>query len=146
MTTEAILEPIFRKPYLLGGKATATLVSGATGARFTYRICGKDVGSEDQPRTIFFVSVLTGSDNQEDYSYLGTIFEGGSGKPDRFVHGKKSRISADAPSALAFAWLWRNLDSDKAELWHAGACSRCGRQLTDPESIAAGLGPICITR
>ncbi len=141
MTTEAILEPIFRKPYLLGGKATATLVSGTTGTRFTYRVTSRDVGTDDKPRTIYFVAVLTGSDNESDYSFLGTIFEG-----DRFIYGKKSRIGADAPSALAFAWLWRNIASDQAELWHAGSCSRCGRQLTDPTSIAAGLGPICITR
>ncbi len=139
MTSEALLEPIFRKPYILGGKATITLVSGATGARFTYRIHSKEDAVGD--RTPHFVSVLTGSNNQNDYRFLGTIFEG-----DTFRHGKRSRVTREAPSALAFAWLWRNLDSDKCELWHAGACSRCGRQLTTPESIAQGLGPVCATR
>lgn len=137
MTTEALLEPIFRKPYILGGKATITLVSGATGARFTYRIDCK----EDEGRTLYFVKVLNGPNNQDDYQFLGTIFEG-----DRFRHGTRSRIQRDAPSAQAFAWLWRNLDSDKCELWHAGACSRCGRKLTTPESISQGLGPVCATR
>lgn len=31
-------------------------------------------------------------------------------------------------------------------LGHAGRCGACGRELTDPESIARGLGPTCATK
>lgn len=34
-------------------------------------------------------------------------------------------------------------ESLEAELAGAGRCKRCGRPLTDPESIAAGIGPDC---
>jgi len=29
---------------------------------------------------------------------------------------------------------------------HNDACGRCGRELTDPISVATGLGPICRSR
>lgn len=141
MSHPAQLEPIFRKPYILGGRATVTVVNPESGNRFTYRVAAKDVGSADAPRTLHFVSVLTGPENTSDYQFLGTIFEG-----DRFVHGKKSRITPEAPSARAFTWVWNHLESDRFEIWHEGKCSRCSRALTDPESIERGLGPVCAGR
>lgn len=134
----AILDPIFRQSYILGGNATISVVSKKSGDRFTYRIRAKDV---DDYRILHFVSVLAGPENTSDYTYLGTIF------PDAiFRHGTKSRIAPEAPSAKAFAWLWRNLDSDDVEVWHAGRCGRCNRLLTDPESIKRGMGPVCAER
>lgn len=138
MSASALLEPIFRRPYILGGNATITVVSIKSGTRFTYRIRAKEVGED---RKLHFVSVLRGPENTADYAYLGTIFPDGS-----YHHGKKSKVTADAPSAKAFAWLWTHLDSSDIEIWHAGRCSRCGRQLTTPESIREGLGPVCRER
>jgi hypothetical protein len=132
-----ILEPLFRKPYMLAGNAIVTVVSQATGTRFTYRIAAKKNVKEGDD-TVHFVSLLNGPENTRDYTFLGTIFAG-----KRYHHGKKSPIGEDAPSARAFAWLWRNLDSDECELWHSGKCGRCGRLLTDPASIERGLGPKC---
>lgn len=133
----AILEPLFRKPYMLAGQAIVTVVSQATGTRYTYRITAKKNVKEGDD-TVHFVSLLNGPENTRDYRYLGTIFAG-----KRYCHGKKSEISPDAPSAKAFAWLWEHLDTDKAEIWHSGKCGRCGRLLTDPASIARGLGEKC---
>jgi len=138
MSHPAQLEPIFRKPYILGGRATVTVVNPESGNRYTYRVTSKDVGSADEPRTLYFVSVLTGPENERDYQFLGTIFDS-----EKFVHGRKSRIGADAPSARAFTWVWEHLDDDRFEIWHEGKCSRCSRTLTDPESIERGLGPKC---
>lgn len=126
------------KAYLLAGKATVTLRSARTGTRFTYRFRrGKRDGSP------VFVSVLTGSDNTGDYSYHGAIF---SSKFTVKTSGW-SQIGPDAPSARALAWalgkLSQGLLPDTLEIWHEGRCGKCGRALTDPESIAAGLGPIC---
>lgn len=138
MSHPAQLEPIFRKPYILGGKAIVTVVSKKSGERFTFRVNEKDVGSAEEPRSLFFVSVLTGPENTRDYQFLGTIFD-----RESFRHGQKSRIGADAPSARAFAWVWSHLDSDRFEVWHEGRCSRCSRTLTDPDSIERGLGSKC---
>jgi len=124
--------------FALAGNARVTLRSEATGARFTYRIRAKrgDVASP-----LRFVEVLTGSDNESDYSYLGVIRDNG------FRTTGKSRISADAPSAVALAWAWPHIAAGRIppalSVFHEGRCGRCARPLTDPVSIERGLGPEC---
>lgn len=122
--------------FLLAGGATLTLVSHKTGARFTYKVVQPKEGSPH------FVSLLTGTDNEGDYQYLGAIFEGRV-----FRHTFKSRISPEAPSHRAFAWTFSHLLAgripDQVEIWHQGKCGCCGRKLTVPESIASGIGPYC---
>jgi hypothetical protein len=125
--------------FALAGNATFTL-EGRT-RRFTYR-----VRLEPDKRQLFFVSVLTGADNENAYAYLGTV----ANTPSHlFSHGRKSRITRDAPSARAFRWFWYALTSGNAEhldqmhFWHEGRCGRCGRKLTVPESLERGIGPEC---
>ncbi len=129
------------RTYALAGNARLTLVSQKTSARFTYRIArGKWDGAPH------FVSVLQGSDNEADYGNLGTIFPPRSA----FFHGKRSRISREAPSARAFVWAWAIIARGElppgCEVFHEGTCGRCGRALTVPESIASGFGPVCSGR
>lgn len=128
--------PSLAKQFALAGRARLTLRSCRTGARFTFRITQKD---ETSPH---FVSLLTGPDNTRSYTYLGTIFQG-----QRYAHGRKSSISADATSSKAFAWAWSFLSRGElppeCEVWHEGTCARCGRALTVPESVSRGLGPDC---
>lgn len=133
----------------VGAKAIFTLVSRASGARFTYKVT-KAKKRQDSQGTTLFVSVLTGSDNQEDYTFLGTLWQGEDGTwPFSYKHGRKSKIGEDAPSARAFDYFWRYLRKgqadilDAVEFWHEGVCGRCGRPLTVPESIELGLGPEC---
>jgi hypothetical protein len=120
------------------GNATFTLRSKKTGGRFTYR-----VRQSEDDASFFFVQLLTGPDNTADYAYLGVIRRG------VYFHGKKSRITRDAPSNKAFEWFWRMLAAselplDQVEVFHCGRCGRCGRPLTVPESVASGFGPDCI--
>lgn len=121
--------------FALAGNATFTVRNTRSGNRFTYRVrqCN------DKPE-LYFVSVLSGTDNTTDYQYLGTIRNGS------YAHGRKSRIAADAMSAQAFAWVWyyRKALPSFVEIWHEGKCGRCGRLLTTPESIQRGYGPECI--
>jgi len=128
--------------FVLAGNATFTLVSKRTGTRFTYRVATKvvDGPTPTETRNLYFVSVLTGPDNQNDYQFLGTIFD-----RDQYRHGRRSRITEDAVSARAWDWFWRMLrggNLQEVEVWHEGRCGRCGRPLTVPESIAVGLGPV----
>jgi hypothetical protein len=139
MDSRAPLEPQYRRAYILGGDAIFTLQNPKTGVRFTYRVKGKE--AEGDKGTLYFVQLLAGPNNREDYKFLGTIFPDG-----RYRHGSKSPIRPDAPSAKAFAWIWEHMENPNVEVWHEGKCSRCGRALTDPESIQRGLGPICAER
>jgi hypothetical protein len=125
--------------YIRGGKATVTLVSVKTAARFTYRVSAAE--NDD----VMFVGLLNGPDNTADYKYLGRISRG------VFWAGRKvpkpGDISAEAPSSKAFDWVWRRLVRgelpEALEIWHSGRCGRCARKLTVPASIASGFGPEC---
>jgi Family of unknown function (DUF6011) len=126
--------------FALAGNARLTLRSTATGARFTYRI--KSIRDDDSPH---FVSLLTGADNETGFEFLGTIFQDG-----QYRRSRKSRIGADAKSAVAFAWVWGEVTAGampaRCEAWHEGRCGACGRVLTVPASIGRGLGPDCASR
>ncbi len=150
------LRPDAARTFVLGGVATFTLVSRKTSERFTYRV----TRSEDDPGRppVWFVSVLIGSNNESDYTYIGIVCgveleTTPLGRALNLARGvfrwtSKSRIGVDAPSVRAFSWFWKHVDHvpDSCEVWHSGACSRCGRALTDPESCAVGVGPICRSR
>lgn len=122
--------------FIFAGKSTFTIRSKKTGTRFTFKVAETE---DNQHR--HFVSVLTGQDNSADYKYLGMFFG-----PD-FVQTKGSKISREAPSAVAFQWFAKQLKKpalpDQLEIWHEGRCGRCNRPLTVPASIHTGLGPDC---
>lgn len=130
--------------FLLAGKAIVTLRSRKTGLHFTYRI-RRAKGCDTNLKPFFFVSLLAGSDNVNDYEYIGTIF-------DRlwYRHSPKSRIAEGSIGVKAFKWAIDHLAKATLpctlEIWHEGRCGRCGRRLTVPESIATGIGPDCAGR
>src|SRR6266446_978155 len=112
--------------FILAGNALFTVENTVTGNRFTFKVRKPD---DSKPH---FVSVLTGPDNENHYAFLGTVFDLG-----RYRHGRRSRISEDAPSAKAFDWLFRQLSGcrplpPQVRLCHCGKCGRCGKTLTVP--------------
>jgi hypothetical protein len=126
---------------LFAGNATLTVVSKKTGERFTIKIHQPDPDENGRPAP-FIVGLLSGPDNTADYRYMGLL------KNDGVRLTAKSRISTKAPSVQGLTWLVRHVANgsfpgDKIELWHEGRCCRCGRPLTVPSSIAAGIGPDC---
>ncbi len=88
------------------------------------------------------VSVLTGPNNEADYTFFGTIW----GELD-FRHEQGARLGPKSPGVRAFAWTWKNLLQgaihEQLVIHHEGMCGMCGRRLTVPESIESGIGPIC---
>lgn len=140
-----LLAPTDAARFILAGNARITLVSKKTGARFTYRVRRAPDGDPNEygRATTYFVSLLRGPDNDADYSYIGIIKDGW------FKRTAKSRVDRMAPSFRAFEWTWNRLTiSSQAvpadvEIWHEGACGRCGRALTVPESVVRGIGPDC---
>ena len=123
--------------FVKAGRAVFTVLNEETGNRFTYR-----VKRHKRKRSLYFVSVLTGSDNVHDYTYIGAIF----GK--EFRSTKRSRVTEDALSFKAFAWFIRNVRTlpNSVKVFHENRCGRCGRALTVPESVKNGFSPECIKK
>lgn len=125
--------------FILAGKSTVTLVSKGTGTRFTYKV------NRPNAQSPHFVRLLNGADNRSNYSYMGRISTG------QYIHDRRNRAgTADSPSAKGFRWvLYRllagenDLVDEQVEIWHSGKCGKCGRKLTVPASIEAGIGPVC---
>jgi hypothetical protein len=75
------------------------------------------------------------------FDYLGSYFIGK-------VWLKKEEVKT--PAANAIAWVLRKVEEtkftlldEKIDLFHLGSCLRCGKTLTDADSIEHGLGPVC---
>lgn len=127
--------------FVFAGNATFTLRSVETGARFTYKV--RRAKEENRSGTVpYFVSLLRGPSNEEDYAYMGIIDERG------FHATTKSRVGTEAASHKAFQFLLARMRAGGSpcvtmEFWHEGRCCRCGRKLTVPESVQDGIGPEC---
>jgi hypothetical protein len=126
------------KQIVLAGNSTFTISNPKTGNRFTFKV---KQPKREEMKNLRFVKVLTGSDNESSYTFLGTIFPNG-----QYFHGRNSKIGTDAPSAKAFAFLWKFIDNVEKlpiEIRHSNNCCRCGRTLTVPSSIDQRIGPEC---
>lgn len=130
------------RQFVLAGNARFTLRNSRTGSRITYNVQKMD-GRRGEG---WFVKALTGPGNTSDYQLFGFIWADGG-----FRWWRKSRISQDAKSVKGFRWFFENAFEkgqlpEPCEFWHEGRCGRCNRVLTNPKSIAAGIGPKCSGR
>lgn len=124
------------KLFALAGNATITLESQVTGVHYTYKI------REAKEGNVHFVNLLTGPNNEADFTYLGII------RPGQHVLTitKASKLTTGSGPVLAFNYFWSlRGDSFPSQLVvrHEGRCGRCGRTLTVPSSIDLGIGPDC---
>lgn len=127
------------KIFITAGKATFTISKLATGERFTYRI-----EKPENFRGDYFGSVMKGSDNETDYRYIGMISDRDLAL--RFTKGSKFQADSKEARGLAFALAvvaGRKTLPEGYELRRSNHCGRCGRLLTVPSSIDAGIGPDC---
>lgn len=139
--------------FVKAGNATLTVVSKATGTRFTFQF--QQPKHPTPGRTApTFCKVLVGPDNKSNYIYVGTMWPESTPAPNEaqvYRHDSKSRIGKDAPSVKALIWFITSalhpsspLALEKCEVWHEGRCGRCGAKLTVPASVSQGYGPECI--
>jgi len=123
------------KQFCFGGRAHFTLESKKTGQHYTFEISKKEFGDN----IYWFASVMT---NGDQYTYIGKLI---SRATIQFT--KKSRLTAEAPAVKALSWFLRALSAgvvpNSVIVYHSGKCGCCGRELTDPESIRCGVGPVC---
>ncbi len=158
-----LLPPGAQRAWLLAGNATFTLVSNRTGARYTYKIRRDKLTTA--PHGKYSVLLLTGPDNEDSFTYLGSLWgrlrQIPAGPFDieeeyfEFHRGKRCEYAEASAPVRVFRWMWYALangramsadDSGGAKLLHCGRCGRCGRLLTVPESIESGYGPECVSK
>jgi hypothetical protein len=131
------------REFILAGKSTLT-VGNPNGQHWTYRIAHKPACG--QYAETWMVLLLTGSDNENDYSYLGLTGRGG------LLRTTAKSVASDNSMAVrvlrrVLACVWAGHAEDiTASGWTLdpmGCCGRCGRALTTPESCRRGIGPDC---
>ena len=122
--------------FFVGGKAIFT-ISNSNGVHYTYKIVHK----AEQP---YFVYLLTDGD---EYRYMGLY-----NPVSNLVYlTQKSRFTDGSIPLKVLRWAIKVVkygDSipEGYSIQHDGRCCRCGRRLTTPESIEAGIGPECSKR
>ena len=113
---------------------------------FTFHNVEKDTHKTIRIRTAKnsnrrWVSVMTGSNNETDYSLVGEVIEGGL---------FKAHYTAPVALASLAAWCLQALKAKSngqqvkgLSIEESRQCCRCNRKLTAPSSISANIGPEC---
>ena len=132
------------KDFILAGRAILTMVGKAS--RFTFKVRRADPSERYPNPQLYFVSVMTGTDNETSYSYIGTL----DPRSGEVRQTRNSKVPAEHPAVQAATWAFPKVFQTGTlpggQLMHAGRCGRCGRLLTDPDSIRTGFGPECRDR
>lgn len=143
--------PVKHDGFFLGGNAVFTVeVSPEFVAshrdvkdHYTFKIVHKEA-SQQWP-ACHMVLMLVGPDNGNDFTYLGKLRNGQcetTAKSHRFKNSWPLLIL----NKLLICAVEGRLDEVEANGWrvmHEGRCCVCGRRLTVPSSIDAGIGPEC---
>lgn len=136
--SHVMTDPRQIKTFALAGLATLTLRSQRTGKHYTYKI-KQAVDENGTEQKLWYLRVLVDGDR---YAYIGVI----NGR-EQIKLTARSTFTEDAPSVKAFRFFWHNICQGRIgaelEIRHEGRCGRCGRELTHPESIDSGIGPVC---
>ena len=134
------LRPDYRRQYILGGRAVVTLSQkDLDGEKHRTYFIRETPDSKERDSLKFFVKVLV----VDSYMYIGML----ELKNGDLIFRITAKSYRDVKAINGFKWLLKHLEQDfveKVRLYHEGICSRCGRGLTNPDSIERGIGPICI--
>ena len=151
LTPALMTDPKVILAFMFAGDATLTFRGEAR--RYTYLIQEGNLSEADKTagrKPLYFVKVLTGSDNESDYTYMGMIKFGNQGRAPQFTltaASFRAHMTEATPCVAAFKWVFDRLLANhlpsNVEIWHEGRCARCGRKLTDNISIERGFGPTC---
>lgn len=129
--------------FLTAGRAIFTVARTDTNQHYTYKITEPDT-QRDPKNPIYFVSFLSGPDNETDYTYLGLL------RMPQGIVVQTVKSGAKATETIFKVANWAiklvlkgDAPPENYKISHCGTCGRCGRTLTHPESLETGLGPVC---
>lgn len=121
--------------FLFAGDCWFALRSKKTGRYFIYNIYRKGTS------TVWFLKIR---DIRSDI-YCGYIRK--VGNHYKYTHGKDVPVGKGDLRVVSFMWLLQHLSdtdlTDKISIQHIGKCCKCGKALTDTQSLQLGAGPIC---
>lgn len=127
--------------YILGGNAYFCIRQRRNGVSDERWYC---VRVNDKNPNMYFAHVNDGGKNK----YLGYFYKNDIGGLKKFYIKNKSAEAEDELGVPLIRVL--NRLKNVGDLWNGvvevisdGRCSRCGKRITDFESIAYGLGPTC---
>lgn len=127
--------------YMLGGKAWINVFNSLTENQRRFFIKAYDPKKSHILDGYRVLGCPIGSQNK---IFLGSIIN------DTFIMAKDLTIEEHKKFAGNFNWIWKNLLLKNLEpnihILHLGNCSVCGRPLEDAESLAIGIGPVCLKR
>lgn len=122
-----------------------TIESKQTGEHRTFWVRTQEKDAKFAPgRRV--VMLLTGSqnDNPDDYTAFAFAEQDGIRVfPSKQAHGPRWAQFADLLWTLALDGAFSPWAEKGFRILMEGACCRCNRPLTTPDSIKAGIGPIC---
>lgn len=128
---------VLEKPFdIATHNGIVTMRSLRTGEHRTFRIWTKSKESNFMPgRRV--VGLLSGPDNESDYRAFGVMDDDGRIHLWRKHQGERFYQWAAAALSAPEQFL------HQVEFSFDGRCRRCNRLLTDPDSVASGIGPHC---
>jgi len=120
--------------FFTGGNSIFT-VSNNTGEHYTYKI------RKPKDKDVFFVSLLI---SPEIFSYIGIL----DINEMKVKTTSKSKYKDESKPLKVINWAIKQIKENKEipsgyGIQHEGRCCKCGRRLTNPESIELGIGPEC---
>ena len=134
-TTRRVMTSGVRE-FVFAGNSFFTLQSMKTGNTLTYKVRHQPADKSRFGQECWFVRVRV----RGKMEYLGYM------KADSQLRlTRRSIFKFNSTEALAFDWFMRKIDRipDSLVFWHEGSCGRCGRRLTDIQSVERGFGPEC---
>lgn len=132
------------RQFLTAGKAIFTIQNNKD-EHFTFRVTrSKPKSLADHKPPVYFVSVMTGRDNESSYSYIGLL----NTETGDLLRTRKSKLADTDVRLKVFAFAMRIVFGTQMmpagyDVRHSGKCGRCGRLLTEPMSLDTGIGPEC---
>tara|TARA_B100001287_G_scaffold276582_1_gene287997 strand:- start:3008 stop:3532 length:525 start_codon:yes stop_codon:yes gene_type:complete len=130
------------KPSTSGRSWTFTLHNTDRKTHLTFKSRRPKGWTVDSP---VLIDLMVGSDNTNDFGFIGSINKNGFFKESPKAKVAKDRLEVASRSLV---WLLTKLRNETEfpeafEFKGSTGCCRCGRKLTHPDSIDDGMGPIC---
>ena len=149
---EIMKHKIYTLNYITAGTAIFTLESTKLKTHYTYHIT-KD--KKNKSKDLFRVYCLFGQDNtatgqlKKNWRFIGYFVR----DVWKLELPQFKKMDINLPTSIAMFKSFLSILTDNMKTWPSGCkfyksefCCVCGRRLTTPESVKAGVGPRCLDR